>query len=659
MGSNENTAAPPRPSGSRLIRQAGELRRRLGAIGFGARLFLVLFFVLALVGTVSYFVVSDHLEGYEIDSYARDQRADAEGFEELAREHPPRVAIRGIDQVLDAIGRRPGTLEALLIGPDRTVRASAVEGLDPRRISDPRIDAALSAGASYAGHETDPSLDPSDFEFVTPVRFPDGVYALEASYDSAHFDAHVTRVRRTLLAAILLALVGIAGLFYLLGGRTLLRHHRLALQRATRDGLTDLSNHRAFDAEFEQAIAAAARNRDPLALALLDLDNFKLINDRYGHPQGDQLLRRVAAILRDGRSADRAYRIGGDEFALLLPNTDQQGARVLIHRLSRTLTEADASASIGVAQLRSGLSAEELRAGADAALYEAKRRGGKGFVAYEEIRDRVAITTSAKREAVRRLVSEQRLASVFEPIWNLASGELIGLEALTRPDPSYELSGPSEAFDIAEQIGCVEELDQICATQALRSAPGLPERALLFVNLAPKTLELDSDGVAWLGPEVERAGLAPERVVVEMTERIGARTVPVLESLEGLREQGFRLALDNVGTGNAGLEMLRKIGAEYVKIDRSIVAAAATEPNARAVLMAMATFARQSGAFVIADGIEDQETLEFLRGVEALDARPGTIIQGGQGFELKGPSAQISGAMSGTLPVLDPVGLGR
>jgi EAL domain-containing protein (putative c-di-GMP-specific phosphodiesterase class I) len=116
--------------------------------------------------------------------------------------------------------------------------------------------------------------------------------------------------------------------------------------------------------------------------------------------------------------------------------------------------------------------------------------------------------------------------------------------------------------------------------------------------------------------------------VVEVTERIGARTVPVIKSLHHLREQGFKLALDDVGTGNAGLEMLRKIGAEYVKLDQSIVAAAATQPNARAVLMAMATFARQTGAFVIAEGIEDEETLEFLRGVEALDDSPGTIIQG-------------------------------
>jgi len=627
-----------------LARRRDALRRRIDALGFGLRLFLALVVALAVVGAVGYKLISDRMYQQQLDSYTRTQQADADGFEATARKYPhqPRVAIREIDELLDALGRRPGAVEALLIGPDNIVRGSNIETLNGKRDSDPRINAALGSGTSYAGHEADPARSSANFEFVTPVNLPYGRYALEMSFDNKTFEAQLADVRHVLLLVMALAVIGVAGLFYLLGGRTLLRHHRLALQRATRDGLTDLPNHRAFEDELAQATAAAGRNQDPLALALLDLDHFKLINDRHGHPQGDALLRRVAAVLRDGRAADRAYRIGGDEFALLMPNTDEQGAQILIRRLSRTLGEADAAASIGVTTMRAGHSAEELRAEADAALYEAKRRGGKGFASFEEIRDRVSVTTSSKREAVRSLVSEERLSTVFQPIWNFGSGELLGIEALTRPDPSYGLSGPAEAFDIAEQIGCVHELDELCATRALMAAVDLPDGALLFVNLTPKTLELDSDGNEWLHGSVEHAGLAPNQVVVEVTERIGARTVPVIKSLDHLREQGFRLALDDVGTGNAGLEMLRKIGAEYVKLDQSIATAAATEPNARAVLMAMATFARQTGAFVIAEGIEDEETLEFLRGVEALDVQPGTtVIQGGQGFELGYPSLQM------------------
>lgn len=625
-----------------LARRTDVLRRRVGELGFGARLFLALVVALTLVGAAGYKLISDGLYRQQVDNYVRIQQADVRTFEGLAREYAQRrVAVREIDELLDGIGRRPGTLEALLIGPDRIVRASNVGSLNGTRDTDPHTLATLDSGASFAGREADPEEDAEAFEFISPVRFPDGRYALEMSFDSETFDAQLADVRQVLLLVMGLAVFGVAGLFYLLGGRTLLRHHRLALQRATRDGLTDLPNHRAFEDELDQAAAAASRTQDPLALALLDLDHFKLTNDRHGHPQGDALLRRIAAILRDGRAADRAFRIGGDEFALLMPNTDEPGAQILIRRLCRALGEADAAASIGVATLRAGHSAEELRAESDAALYEAKRRGGKGFASFEEIRDRVSVTTAGKREAVRGLVADQRLTTVFQPIWDFGSGNLLGIEALTRPDPVYGLSGPAEAFDVAEQIGCVHELDVLCATRALTAASDLPDGALLFVNLAPKTLELDSNGDDWLLAGVEQAGLSPDRVVLEVTERIGARTVPVVKSLDRLREQGFKLALDDVGTGNAGLEMLRKFGAEYVKLDQSIVAAAATEPNARAVLMAMATFARQTGAFVIAEGIEDEETLEFLRGVEALDARPGTIIQGGQGFKLGYPSPQM------------------
>jgi len=607
----------------------------------GARLLLALVAALAVAGTAAYTLISRAIDRNQVDSYARIQKADARSFEELIRASPRTVAIREIDELLNGIGRRPGTKEAILVAPGNLVVAAAEDGAEGSKDSDPRLRAALLHGISYSGREGDSTLDTGNFEFIEIVRFPHGRYAFETSYDHAEFDAQVTDIRRILLWAILGAVVAVAGLFYLLGGRSLLRSHRVALERATHDGLTDLPNHRAFQDELAQTTALATRHGDPLALAVLDLDHFKLVNDRHGHPEGDELLRRIAAILRDGRTGDRAYRLGGDEFALLLPRTDEDGAGTLIHRLSRTLGEAEVAASIGVATMRPGESADELRAEADAALYEAKRRGGRCFVPFAAIRDKAPVTTSAKRQAVRRLVDEGRLTTVFQPIWEFGADGLLGVEALTRPDPSYALSGPSEAFDIAEQIGCVHELDELCATRALLAARELPEDVLLFLNLAPKTLELDAEAGDWVSAVVEASGRPPERIVIELTERANARTGPVAESLQRLRAHGFKLALDDVGTGNAGLEMLRKIGADYVKIDRTIVTAAATEPNARAVLMAMATFARQTGAFVIAEGIEDEETLAFIRGVEAVDFRPGTIIQGGQGFELGRPSADL------------------
>ncbi|HZO05116.1 MAG TPA: EAL domain-containing protein [Solirubrobacterales bacterium] len=627
----------------RLRASAHGARRRWSAIGPGVRLILVLVLALVLTGGAAYLLISDEMRTDQIDAFSRLQEADARGLETVSAGLSEPAAVAAAGKGLEAIREREGVSEALLIGPDGVVRASGggkpVGSVD----DDPSTLAILRGGPSYAGTEQDETEDKSNFEFLVPIELGGERFVLETAYDSASFEDQLSHIREILALLMLAAIPTVLLAFYLLGGRALLRGHRLALERATRDGLTDLPNHRAFQDEFEQAVSLAQRNGDPLALALIDLDNFKQVNDRHGHPEGDAILRRLAEILRNGRSADRPFRIGGDEFALMLQRTDAAGARRLSQRLAKTLTSAGIPASVGVATLYPGENAKDLRSEADAALYEAKRAGGGRAALFADIRGPIAITTAAKRDAVNRLIDEGELETVFQPIWALDSELLVGLEALSRPDPDYGLTGPEEAFDIAEQLGRVPELDRLCAATALGNADAvLPPQALLFLNIAPKSLELGSESVEWIAGQVEAAELATEQVVIEVSERFPARTAPVADSLVALRKRGFQLALDDVGTGNSGLEMLRRIGADYVKLDRSIVAAAATEPNARGVLMAMATYARQTGAFVIAEGIEDEETLAFLRGIQASDFAPQTIIQGGQGFALGAPDPQPS-----------------
>ena len=316
---------------------------------------------------------------------------------------------------------------------------------------------------------------------------------------------------------------------------------------------------------------------------------------------------------------------------MLLPRTTRWAAGVSRGRLSRQLTDSEAMVSIGICDLRIGGSGELLRAEADAALLEAKRGGGHCVVSFDDIRDRVVITTSEKTDAVRRLIDEAGLHFVLQPIWDLDSQTLLGVEALMRPDPKYGFSSPAEIFDLAEQTGHMHALDMLCVQSALTHvAPELPDGALLFLNLSPQTLDIDANGNDWL--RARRALSADARARSDRghrTLRGTQRFDPQVTSR--LRDQGFKLALDDVGTGNSGLEMLRKVGADFVKIDRSIVSAATTERNARAVLMAMATYARQTGSFVIAEGIEDQETLEFLAEIDEGDLRPDRIIQAAKG----------------------------
>jgi diguanylate cyclase (GGDEF)-like protein len=424
---------PPKTVGERMLHPRRWLPDRRtredgSAFAFGIRLLATVVLTFTLIGITGYVLLERSLAHRQISDYAAAQRADGRAFEDDgARAAGTADAIGDIDRFLDGVARRPGTREAFLIDQKHVIRAAAAGALVGTTDADPRIDAALGKGTSYAGNESDPAKNGRDFEFIVPVELRGQRYAYEVTYDHHTYDAQLNEVRRILILIGLLTFFGGGAVFYLLGGRRLMRDHRMVLHRATRDGLTDLPNMRAFQDEFPQATASAARYEDPFALALLDVDDFKLINDRQGHPQGDAILKRVAGVLREARPGDRAYRIGGDEFALLLAHTDAEGARVLARRLSRNLTDAGIEISIGVSALHPGLQADTLRAEADAALYEAKRQGGNRAAHFEDIRERVVVTTSEKKEAVAQLIEEGRLGTVFQPIWNLDTETLIGV----------------------------------------------------------------------------------------------------------------------------------------------------------------------------------------------------------------------------------------
>jgi diguanylate cyclase (GGDEF)-like protein len=617
--------------------------------GFATRLAFTLAVTLFVVGGAGYKLMSHQLEQRLIRQYAAEQAADVESLTgQTALNGDARTSIAAL---IDLISRRPGVIEVLLIDSDQTVVDAHHDRLTGTKHSDPRIAAALERDGAYGGVEADPSRDSRNFEFVTPVRLGGKRYAFEASYDHGYFDNQLSALRNSLLLVVVLGLFGGAIVFYLLGGRSLIRTHKRALERATRDGLTDLGNQSAFQQELQEAVALASRHGDALSLVVVDLDDFKFLNDRHGHSHGDQLLVQTAGVLRARHPGRRVFRVGGDEFALVLPGVHREAARHAARRLQRGCAEFGISISVGLSELRPGQEPATLRDECDAAVSEAKRRGGKSIVGFLEIRESVSITTPEKVRAVRSILASGHLPMAFQPIWNLEEGVLLGVEALARPPAGHGLSGPAEAFDIAEQIRRVHELDELCVRSALAHASGLPPGALLFINISPQTLDLSVHGNEWLGQAVADAGLLAKDVVIEVTERFSGRTTSVVKGLERLREQGFKLALDDVGTGNSGLEMLRQVHVEFVKIDRSIVAAAVTEASARGVLMALATFARQTGAVVIAEGIEDEEMLDFVRCVDAHAEHFSATIQGAQGYGLGRPDVVMPPSFS---PLLGP-----
>jgi diguanylate cyclase (GGDEF)-like protein len=399
---------------------------------------------------------------------------------------------------------------------------------------------------------------------------------------------------------------------------------------ALTDHLTELGNHRAYQEDFYREVSRALRHDEPLTLALIDVDEFKAINDQNGHIQGDLVLTALATLLHGGRAEDRAYRLGGDEFALLLPYTTMGSAVVMLERLRRDVhrTLRTTTISVGLAALTPGQAdADTLQEQAAAALSEAKRRGRNTVATFDEIRESASILSSSKAQALRRLLVDGQVGVAFQPIWDVNRGEILAFEALTRPAAHYGFNGPQEAFDIAEKIGRAHDLDALCRGAILHRASELPANALLFLNVSPQTLDLDLLAGTTLVDAVVAAGLTPERVALELTERSMARMDVVIR--------------EATGAGNAGLEVLSQLPVDYVKIDRAVLVKALDDKTARAVLAGIIAIARETNTYVIAEGIEDSAMLALARRVGAPDGDTPTGVQGVQGYLLGRPSESI------------------
>ncbi len=465
--------------------------------------------------------------------------------------------------------------------------------------------------------------------------------ALYTTYNSSISDDRLSDVRLTLLATGILTLLIGSAVFHLVEGRRLLRDHQFALDRASVDGLTGLSNQRTFATDLGRTSAASERVGDLLSLVFVDIDEFKTTNDDVGRKAGDEELIAIARLLEKQGLSDVPYRIGGDEFALLMPDANSDAAVEVARGIFSDLCAHGIRTSIGVSTVRPGIKGEVVHSEALEAMREARRRGGGGVVHFDELRGVVSVVAPDKAEAVRRLMNEEGLTTVFQPIWDFSTKQVMAYEALTRPDPRYGLEGPAEAFDIAQQMGQVHRLDEICVRNAFLTSGGISPDQLLFVNLTPQTLDIDASREKWVQEAAHVSNRSPDQIVIEVTERFGGRGARVMQRLQTMKEQGFKIAIDDVGTGNSGLEMLGKINADFIKIDRSIVADAPVDASARALITAMALFAEQTGTFVIAEGIEDTGTLEYLRSLAEPTLGIPTIVNGGQGYGLGRPSVEV------------------
>ena len=421
---------------------------------------------------------------------------------------------------------------------------------------------------------------------------------------------------------------------------------RLA-RAALTDNLTDLGNHRAYREDMQHLFASHPDKS--IALAIIDIDELKLINETSGHLEGDRVLTAFASILRTGKLFDHIYRLSGDEFAVILPQMTLGEATSAMEQLRLEVEQglSGATVSIGLACTLPGeIESELLQEQAHLAVTEAKRRSHNTVVTFEAIRESVSLIAPAKVQALHRLLNERHVNVAFQPIWDLEQDRILAFEALTRPSADYGFSGPQEVFDIAEKIGRAHDLDYLCVQTILARAAELPSDALLFLNLTPQTLDHEVLTGAILLEAVFSAGLTPERVVLEITERSVVRLDVVVREAQKLRELGFRLALDDTGAGNAGLEMLSQLEVDFIKIDRGIVVKSLSDVSARAIFTGITNMARQMNSYVIAEGIEDAEMLDLVQQVGAqavqgyLLGRPALVLPDAKELQALCPSVQ-------------------
>jgi diguanylate cyclase (GGDEF)-like protein len=414
--------------------------------------------------------------------------------------------------------------------------------------------------------------------------------------------------------------------------------YEAALADALRDPLTGLGNHRAFHEELDRQVSAALRYGVPLSLLLIDLDEFKAINDGRGHATGDRVLRGFGELLGVTlRRADRAFRIGGDEFAVLLPHTDLEGARIVARRLltqslEPTLRIGDGeplSFSGGVSSLPElGLGPAQLFSQADAALYAAKRGGRTDVLLFEpsmEVHDQ----SGASISAVAEVISRGQMHAVYQPIVALPDGRVIGVEGLIRPLPPSPFATPAQLFAAAEAGGHVTRLDLACIDTIVAGARGLPADQFLTINLTPATLEASEFSSGALLAILSRYAFEPDRVIIELTEHQPLRDLERARSrIAACRRAGIRFAADDIGAGNAGLRLLSEIEFDVLKVDLSLVQRSESEGPSTAVLGSVVELAARTGALVVAEGIERSVQLTPL-------LRLG--ITAGQGFYLGRP----------------------
>ena len=443
---------------------------------------------------------------------------------------------------------------------------------------------------------------------------------------------------------VLAAVLGAMALLYAVVQLMLARYRRLLEEKereraaqeerirhqAYHDPLTGLPNRASFTEHLEEAMRRAKRAGWPLALLFLDLDLFKRVNDCLGHDAGDRLLRVAAERIRRAvREADMLFRMGGDEFTVLLEDVrGPEEAAMVATRVLETIAEPlqlqhheiAVTSSVGIALYpRDDVVGERLVKAADTAMYRAKELGRNRYAFFaREMNERVE-TQMMVEAALRRALKNEEFVLYFQPRVSAATGRATGAEALLRwKHPEWGLVEPARFVPLLEETGLIVPVGAWVLAEACRAArawqsAGLPPLRV-SVNLSSRQFRSEAlcDAVS---EALRSSGLAPQLLELELTESLLIENVEHAMGVMGqLKAIGTIISIDDFGTGYSSLGYLKRFPIDSLKIDRSFVRDIATSPKDAAIVKAISARARSLGIGLIAEGVEEPWQVEFLRG---------------------------------------------
>jgi diguanylate cyclase (GGDEF)-like protein/PAS domain S-box-containing protein len=398
---------------------------------------------------------------------------------------------------------------------------------------------------------------------------------------------------------------------------------------AYRDALTGLPNRTLLQDRLAKALASARRRKEKVALLFLDLDRFKIINDSLGHSFGDLLLQQVADRLQSrARDQDTVARVGGDEFLIVLTSVkDVPDAAVAAERIMDAMTAEfvvqgnsfTVSCSLGLSIFpEHGADAETLIKNADAAMYCAKDSGRNNFQFFTEDMNAEVVERLTLENSLRLALDKEELFLQYQPQMDIATGRITGLEALLRwRHPQLGLVPPDRFIRIAENSGLIMPIGEWVLSTACAQARKWQDAGLLAVPVAVNVsaIQFRQEGFHELIRRVlHETGLAPQYLELELTESLLLTNADVTFSvLQELKAMGLKLAIDDFGTGYSSLSYLKQFRVSKLKIDRSFIRDVAVDPDDAVITTAIISMAKSLNLKVIAEGVENEAQMSFLR----------------------------------------------